>query len=69
MVTFVLATCVMVTFVHISNISVVTDLILTIKARSRQVQGKVKGRSSRKGHHGKVKANSDLKKYEILSII
>ena len=41
---------------NVSNISVVTDPILTIKARSRQIQSKVKERS--KQGQGKVKARS-----------
>ena len=40
-VTFAQATFVLATFGHGRNISAVTDLILIIKARLRQVQGKV----------------------------
>ena len=54
-VTFVQATFVLVTFVHIRNISAVTDTVKgKVNARSRQCQGKVKARS-RQGQ-GKVNA-------------
>merc|ERR1711954_244106 len=67
-VTFVQAIFVLVTFVHIRNISAVTDTVKgKVNARSRQCQGKVKARSrqgqgkfmarSRKGL-GKVTARS-----------
>ena len=46
MVTFVQATIVLATFIHIRNISAVTDLMWAkVKARSRRGVGKVKARS------------------------
>ena len=64
--TFVRATYVLASFVHISNISAVTDQILTkfcgsnfsgaLNSRSREGQGKVKVKS--KQNKGKVKVMS-----------
>ena len=60
--TFVQATFVLMTSVHIRNMSVVTDQIMTnlgqdkVKARSGQVNNNVKARSRR--GLGKVKARS-----------
>ena len=56
MVTFFQTTFVLVTSVHIRNISAVTDLILTIKTSSRQGQGNVIPRSRR--GQGKIRAIS-----------
>ena len=67
MMIFVQATYILAIFVHFSTISAVTEPILTIKAKSRHVQGKFKARSTQgqrkvrarsKQGQGKVKAKS-----------